>query len=57
MSFPFSWDLCWKFSLKMSRKKREQQQAREAVKHARQEGVDVDGGFGSRDWREDNRDV
>ncbi|KAF9874976.1 hypothetical protein CkaCkLH20_07670 [Colletotrichum karsti] len=41
----------------LERKKREQQEAREAVKEARREGVDVDGGFGNRGWNEDNRDV
>lgn len=41
----------------MCRKKEEQKEAREAVKEARSQGVDVDGGFGGRAGNEDNRDV
>ncbi|OLN89076.1 hypothetical protein CCHL11_06080 [Colletotrichum chlorophyti] len=41
----------------LEKKKEEQRAAREAIKEARSEGVDVDGGFGSRPWHEDNRDV
>lgn len=41
----------------MCRKKQEQQEARQAVKDARKEGVDVDGGMGQRDWNESGRDV
>ncbi|KAF6784146.1 hypothetical protein CSOJ01_15802 [Colletotrichum sojae] len=41
----------------LKRKKEEQKEAREAVKEARSQGVDVDGGFGGRAGNEDNRDV
>ncbi|KAK1853199.1 hypothetical protein CCHR01_04130 [Colletotrichum chrysophilum] len=41
----------------LEKKKQEQQEARQAVKDARKEGVDVDGGMGQRDWNESGRDV
>ncbi|TDZ19281.1 hypothetical protein Cob_v007461 [Colletotrichum orbiculare MAFF 240422] len=45
------------FASGLERKKQEQERAREAIKDARREGVDVDGGFGTRLGNEDNRDV
>ncbi|KAH0427705.1 hypothetical protein CcaCcLH18_09536 [Colletotrichum camelliae] len=41
----------------LEQKKQEQQEARQAIKDARREGVDVDGGMGQRDWNESGRDV
>ncbi|CCF40960.1 hypothetical protein CH063_11383 [Colletotrichum higginsianum] len=45
------------FASGLETKKKEQQEARDAIKEARSAGVDVDGGSGQRSWREDNRDV